>query len=133
MDIWIILTGVLALIIIVLFGLLSKAQSKIKKLESDVNKTMESIEKRVRLSDKYSRTLAEVADKTFEAVIITDKNGIIEWVNQGFTKITGYGLTEVIGKKPGEVLQGLDSDRENEEKKRKKISQKEIIKEEIMN
>ncbi|MBF0301697.1 MAG: PAS domain S-box protein, partial [Desulfamplus sp.] len=37
-------------------------------------------------------------------VIITDKNGVIEYVNPAFTKITGYTKTEAIGKTPGGLL-----------------------------
>ncbi len=52
------------------------------------------------------RKLSLVASKTNNAVIITDKDGYIEWVNDGFSIITGYRLDEVIGKKPGSFLQG---------------------------
>lgn len=38
------------------------------------------------------------------AIIITNKNGIIEWVNEGFTKLTGYSVTDSIGKTPGELV-----------------------------
>lgn len=54
--------------------------------------------------------LSLVASKTDNAVIITDKNGHIEWVNEGFTRISGYRLEEVRGHRPGEVLQGLLTD-----------------------
>jgi len=54
--------------------------------------------------------LAEIAKRTSNAVVITDPHGCIEWVNEGFTRISGYALDEVKGKKPGHVLQGPDSD-----------------------
>ncbi|MEG4804856.1 PAS domain S-box protein [Microcoleus sp. ARI1-B5] len=50
--------------------------------------------------------LAIVAQKTQNGVIITDAEGCIEWVNEGFTRISGYVLAEMLGKKPGDVLQG---------------------------
>ena len=50
--------------------------------------------------------LSLVASKTDNAVIITDADGLVEWVNDGFSKITGYSLEEVQGKKPGSMLQG---------------------------
>ncbi|MFZ2899896.1 MAG: helix-turn-helix domain-containing protein [Saprospiraceae bacterium] len=40
------------------------------------------------------------------AVIVTDANKKIQWVNEDFLRITGYSLQEVLGKKPGDLLQG---------------------------
>ncbi len=54
--------------------------------------------------------LALVAQKTQNGVIITDDRGCIEWVNEAFTRISGYVLAEVQGKKPGAVLQGAKTD-----------------------
>ncbi|MEG3881783.1 PAS domain S-box protein [Microcoleus sp. herbarium7] len=54
--------------------------------------------------------LALVAQKTQNGVIITDAQGCIEWVNEGFTRISGYVLAQVQGKKPGDVLQGDRTD-----------------------
>ena len=54
--------------------------------------------------------LAIVAQKTQNGVIITDDQGCIEWVNEGFTRISGYKLAEVLGKKPVDVLQGPHTD-----------------------
>ena len=54
--------------------------------------------------------LAIVAQKTQKGVIITDAQGCIEWVNEGFTRISGYVLAEMQGKKPGDVLQGPETD-----------------------
>ncbi|PKO08293.1 MAG: hypothetical protein CVU40_16040 [Chloroflexi bacterium HGW-Chloroflexi-2] len=38
------------------------------------------------------------------AIIITDKQGVIEWSNPAFSELTGYTLEESIGKKPRELL-----------------------------
>ena len=56
------------------------------------------------------RKLALVAARTDNAVIITDARGDIEWVNEGFTRISGYTLQEALGKKPGALLQGPGAD-----------------------
>ncbi|MBV6655813.1 MAG: helix-turn-helix domain-containing protein [Mameliella sp.] len=40
------------------------------------------------------------------AVILTNANRRILWVNDDFTHITGYTLPEVVGKSPGGILQG---------------------------
>jgi two-component system sensor histidine kinase/response regulator len=54
--------------------------------------------------------LSMVAEHTASAVIITDREGHIEWVNEAFTGITGYELKEVAGQKPGRILQGPETD-----------------------
>ncbi|MBL4657136.1 MAG: GAF domain-containing protein, partial [Flavobacteriales bacterium] len=57
--------------------------------------------------------LSMVARKTDNYVIITDRNDEIEWVNEGFTHITGYKLKDVLKKNPGKLLRGkLTSDKE---------------------
>ena len=56
------------------------------------------------------RKLAFVASRTSNAVIISDKEGRIEWVNDGFVRVTGYTLEEVKGRKPGTFLQGPETD-----------------------
>ena len=56
------------------------------------------------------KKLSLVATKTDNSVIITDKDGLIEWVNRAFTRLTGYSQNEVAGKKPGTILQGKDTD-----------------------
>jgi len=61
-------------------------------------------------SEAEARKLALVASKTDNAVIITDAQGRVEWVNDGFTRITGYTLDEVIGRKPGSLLTGPETD-----------------------
>ncbi|MCK6640554.1 MAG: PAS domain S-box protein [Bacteroidia bacterium] len=55
--------------------------------------------------------LSLVASETINAVLICDPKGRIEWVNAGFTRITGYELGEVQGKLPGDVLAGDRTDR----------------------
>jgi PAS domain S-box-containing protein len=52
------------------------------------------------------RLLARVVRQTRNAVVITDALGDIVWVNAGFTRTSGYTLEEVIGRTPGQVLQG---------------------------
>lgn len=54
--------------------------------------------------------LALVARRTTNAVVITDANRRIVWVNEGFTRITGYTLDEVRGRAPGSMLQGKRTD-----------------------
>ncbi|MFC0609216.1 PAS domain S-box protein [Rufibacter quisquiliarum] len=50
------------------------------------------------------KKLSLVASKTVNSVYITDEEARIEWVNDGFTRLTGYTLEEVVGRKPGDFL-----------------------------
>jgi len=64
------------------------------------------------ISESQARRLALVAAHTHNAVVITDINERIEWVNEGFTRITEYTLEEVVGRRPGEFLRGPETDPE---------------------
>jgi PAS domain S-box-containing protein len=58
------------------------------------------------------RILSLIAEENLNGVLITDADGRITWVNKGFTKMTGFMLEEVIGKKPGHFLQGPETNPE---------------------
>ncbi|MDH4390003.1 MAG: CHASE domain-containing protein, partial [Aquabacterium sp.] len=55
--------------------------------------------------------LALVARRTSNAVVITDAQRRVVWVNDGFERITGYSVAEAIGKKPGTLLQFEGTDK----------------------
>jgi PAS domain S-box-containing protein len=56
-----------------------------------------------RMTDDLDR-LARVVQHTNNAVTIADTEMRITWVNEGFTRLTGYSLDEARGKTPGELL-----------------------------
>jgi PAS domain S-box-containing protein len=64
----------------------------------------------LRASEAEARKLALIASRTDNGVILTDASGRIEWVNDGFTRISGYVLDEVRGRKPGSFLQDEGTD-----------------------
>jgi PAS domain S-box-containing protein len=67
------------------------------------------------------------------AVILTDAQKRILWVNEDFTHITGYSLSEVVGKKPGTVLQGPDSEPDVIMRIRKALENEVAFKDTIIN
>ncbi|WP_250632448.1 PAS domain S-box protein [Rhodoflexus caldus] len=77
--------------------------------------------------------LSLVADNTDNAVIITDAQGITEYVNRGFERMTGYKADEIIGKKPGHILQGPDTDPETVARISRKLKTKRSFSEDILN
>jgi PAS domain S-box-containing protein len=48
--------------------------------------------------------LARVVQHTTNAVTIADTQMRITWVNEGFTRLTGYSLEEALGQTPGDLL-----------------------------
>jgi len=79
------------------------------------------------------KRLSMVASRTTNGVIITDVNGNTEWVNDAFTQLTGYSINSLIGKKPGWILQGTDTNRETVERISSKLKNKEGFSEELIN
>ncbi len=76
-----------------------KAQNLAEVMTADLSAAM-----------RKSEMLAIVATRTTNAVIITDAQRRITWVNEGFTRITGYTAEEAIGQSPGTLLQCSLSD-----------------------
>ncbi len=55
--------------------------------------------------------LALVAEHITDCVIITDAEGRTIWVNEAQERLSGYSAEEFRGRKPGDLLQGPDTDR----------------------
>lgn len=98
---------------------------KVVKYASDI--TLE-----VAKRDKFN-ILSLVADETDNSVVITNADGLIEYVNPGFTKMTGYTFDDVIGKKPGRILQGQGTDPSTVGRIRQKLAARQPFYDEILN
>lgn len=83
--------------------------------------------------ERQNERLAMIAQKTQNAVVITDAKEQVEWVNEGFTRLTGYTLEDMIGKVPGRVLQGPNSETTSKVQLRKAIRGAEPTVTEIIN
>jgi PAS domain S-box-containing protein len=54
----------------------------------------------------FGKKIESLFTKPNEAMVVTDGQGFIQWVNPAFTELSGFELHELRGKKPGAVLQG---------------------------
>ena len=81
---------------------------ELNELVLKINEQQKTLEK----DQEELQVLSSIAKTNLNAVIICDKEGKIEWVNESFEKVTGYNNQEVIGKKPGSFLQGEETDKE---------------------
>ncbi len=50
--------------------------------------------------DKIQLMMHRAVEQSASAVLITDKNGLIEYINPKFTELTGYTSEELLGKNP---------------------------------
>lgn len=82
---------------------------------------------------ELQRMLSLVANETDNAVIISDADGLIEYVNNGFYRLTGWSLEEVRGKKPGSFLQGEETDPRTVDVIRQKLKNRDAFYDEILN
>ncbi|OOQ56714.1 PAS domain-containing hybrid sensor histidine kinase/response regulator [Mucilaginibacter pedocola] len=83
--------------------------------------------------DEKLKVLSQIAENNINAVIITDKEGVITWVNKSFTTITGYTAAQALGCKPGHLLQGPDTDKETIAYLKNQISSGQPFSTEILN
>jgi len=60
--------------------------------------------------EQQLQRLSMISSLTSNAVILTDVEGNTEWVNEAFTTLSGYLPQEILGKKPGLLLQGPQTD-----------------------
>ncbi len=63
-------------------------------------------------SEEELRKFSRAVEQTVSSVMITDTNGVIEYVNPTFTRISGYSVDEVIGKRPSISKSGKTSQEE---------------------
>lgn len=61
-------------------------------------------------AEEALKKLSLIARKTINTVIITGPDGRIEWVNDAFTRITGYRFEEAVGRCPETLLHGEKTD-----------------------
>ncbi len=60
-------------------------------------------------AEEQLRLQSVALESAANGILITDRNGNIQWVNPAFSKMTGYSVDEVIGKNPRIQKSGLVS------------------------
>ncbi|MEP0154001.1 ATP-binding protein [Pseudophaeobacter sp.] len=57
-----------------------------------------------------AKRLALVARHANDSVLLIDENNKVKWVNEAFTRLTGYGFDEILDREPGDLLNHPDTD-----------------------
>ncbi len=77
--------------------------------------------------------LAKVVERTTNGVIVADEQRRIVWVNDGFTRLTGYTFTEAVGRKPRELIGFEGTSRESADDIRTALAERRPYRGEILN
>jgi len=77
--------------------------------------------------------LSTLLNSTTNGIITTDSFGHVEWINRGFTRVSGYEIDDFRGRKPGDVLQGKDTNPQTIARIGEHLSRQESFEEEILN
>mmetsp|Transcript_434 Transcript_434/g.514 ORF Transcript_434/g.514 Transcript_434/m.514 type:complete len:654 (-) Transcript_434:335-2296(-) len=64
------------------------------------------LRKQQREAEEQLRLVNRIINITNTACIVTDKNQLTTFVNDAFTKVTGWEPEDIVGKRPSQVLQG---------------------------
>lgn len=72
------------------------------------------------LQMQWQNDLEVILQKSYQALVLTDTERVIVWVNKGFEAMTGYKAREAIGKKPT-FLQGENTNPNSRLQFREKI------------
>ena len=83
-----------------------QSRRKMKDLESMVaDRTRE-----LRRTNETLQMQACVLEAAANAIVVTERTGVIEWVNPAFTALTGYTAAEAIGQQPSTLLRSGQHD-----------------------
>ncbi len=83
-----------------LVDVLDEMGEKIASQMQSIRKLNEELERRVQERTAELTKLSEAVEQSPVTVMITDKNGTIEYVNPSFSEVTGYSAKEAIGQNP---------------------------------
>jgi PAS domain S-box-containing protein len=91
------------------------------------------ITERKKTEEQQLQKLSMVASKTTNAVVITDAEYRITWVNEGYTRLTEYSLDEVRGEEPECSAQESQIDQLVMERMRSAVAKRISFEGEVMN
>lgn len=77
--------------------------------------------------------LSLVASETTDTILIANAEGLTIWANEAYKKLTGLSSEEIIGRKPGYLSKGPETDVETTNRMREAIKNKEGISLSILN
>ena len=93
-----------------------RLQERVDQATTELRTTLDRLEAQNRLlkvemaerqqAEDQMRMLSSIVEHTSDVVCVTDRNGIIQYVNPGFEEVTGYRRDEAIGRKTNILKSG---------------------------
>ncbi len=89
-------------------------KGKLTRLVQVVQRELRDAEERRerKHAESWARLTSAALTAAANAILITDRDGSIEWVNPAFSALTGYSLTEAVGKNPRDLVNSGKHDRD---------------------
>ncbi|SLN29100.1 Aerobic respiration control sensor protein ArcB [Pseudoruegeria aquimaris] len=109
----------------------ARTEDKRRMLEG--RRRLEEAATAIEAHSRQALRLAHVAKRANDSVIISDPEGRIEWVNETFTRLTGYSREEAIGKRPGDLLNAPETSPETIKRIQLAVARNAPIRTEIRN
>ncbi|HTS16309.1 MAG TPA: CHASE4 domain-containing protein [Verrucomicrobiae bacterium] len=81
-----------------LAGLAGALNQMLDALQQSQARLQESIQQQQLAADRL-RLQGAALDSAANAIVLTDREGTVEWVNPAFTRLTGYALADVYGER----------------------------------
>lgn len=87
-------------------------KDRLARLPAAIERAMNyaAIVRREQLTQAWMCKLTSAIEQAGEAILITDKHGVIEYVNAAFSRVTGYDREESLGRNPRFLNSGSQSD-----------------------
>ncbi|MCX5691801.1 MAG: PAS domain S-box protein, partial [Planctomycetota bacterium] len=82
------------------------SRTRARTIAQEMTRELRVSENEARLATQRAERVAEIARRTSNAIMILDEQGLIEWVNDGFVRITGFSMEEAAGRRPSDFLHG---------------------------
>ena len=82
---------------------LTLLRQRVAELDSSESKHLREIAEHKRV-DGQAHLLSAALNAAANAILITDRAGLIQWMNPAFSDLTGYTAAETIGKNPRDLV-----------------------------
>jgi len=83
-----------------------RALDEIRISRRELTHKIEQRSRALQQAEAQVQRLTQTIEQAGESILITDRDGMIEYSNPAFSKLTGYSAEEIIGQTPGILKSG---------------------------